>query len=76
MTAREVDELVKALRSFGVLTRDQLRERSGAVRWPDHNFDAVLRSAVEEGSVKQLSDDLFEPGEDVPDVSEGRFDPT
>jgi hypothetical protein len=76
MTSPQVDDLVRVLRSFGVLTRAELRERSGSARWPDQSFDAVLRGAIEEGSVKQLGDDLFELGDSAPDPNEGRFDPT
>jgi hypothetical protein len=56
----EIDELVRALQDIGVLTRDNLRERSGAAAWPDHDFDEVLKEGVRQGRIKALGDDLFE----------------
>jgi hypothetical protein len=72
---QEVDELVRALRSYGVLTRAGLRERSGAVLWPDHSFASALERGVAEGSIKSLGSSLFDVGDDAPDLSEGKFDP-
>ncbi|HEX4626155.1 MAG TPA: hypothetical protein VH231_17045 [Solirubrobacteraceae bacterium] len=71
----EVDDLVRVLRDYGVLTRDDLRERSGARDWPDDSFAAVLRRAVAEGSIKDLGDGLFELGPDAPDPSQARYGP-
>jgi hypothetical protein len=71
----EVDDLVRVLRDFGTLTRDDLRERSGARDWPDDSFAAVLARAVAEGSIKDLGDGLFELGPDAPDPSQARYDP-
>jgi hypothetical protein len=50
------------LRDFGVLTRDDLRERSGARDWSDDSFAAVLGRAVAEGSIKDGGEGLFELG--------------
>jgi hypothetical protein len=72
----EVGDLVRALQSYGVLTREELLERSGAGRWPDQSFNAVLRRGVAEGSIRELGAGLFEVGQDAPDPNEGRFDPT
>jgi hypothetical protein len=72
----EVDDLVKALRDYGVLTRERLRECSGAVRWPDHDFGSVLERGVAQGSIKSLGGGLFEVGDDAPDLNDGKFGPT
>ena len=69
-------DLVRTLRSYGVLTRAELLERSGARNWSDEGFNAALRRGVAEGAIKDLGDSLFEVGPDVPDLEEGRFDPT
>jgi hypothetical protein len=74
-SAQEVDDLVRALRSFGVLTRANLSEQVGGARWPDRSFGEALRRGVHEGRIKQLGDDLFEVGEDAPDLNESRFNP-
>jgi hypothetical protein len=72
----ELADLVRALRSYGVLTRAELIEHSGARHWSDQGFNAALRRGVAEGAIKELGDGLFEVGPDVPDLDEGRFDPT
>jgi hypothetical protein len=72
----EVHNLVAALRDYGVLTRDALRERSGASHWAAGSFEDALRRGVERGSIKRLGDDLFEAGPDAPDLSEARYEPS
>jgi hypothetical protein len=74
-TDQEVDDLVRALQSYGVLTRANLRTRSGASEWPDNSFEVVLRRGLDNGRIKQLGD-LFEVGADVRDLSDADFDPT
>jgi hypothetical protein len=71
----EVDELVRALRSYGVLTRGGLREFSGAFRWPDHDFGAALERGIAAGSIKSLGASLYDVGDDAPDLNDGRFGP-
>jgi hypothetical protein len=72
----EVDELVKVLRNYGVLSRENLLECSGARHWATNIFDSALRRGTADGSIKDLGGGLFEVGDDAPDGSEGRFDPT
>jgi hypothetical protein len=72
----ELADLVRTLRSYGVLTRAALLEHSGARHWSDQGFNAALRRGVAEGIIKELSGSLFEVGPDAPDLDEGRFDPT
>lgn len=67
----EVDDLVRTLRSYGVLTREDLLERSRAKHWPEGSFEAALRLGVAQGSIRQLTDDLFEVGPDPPDPYSG-----
>ena len=71
----EVADLVRALQSGGVLTREQLLGRSGARHWTRESFDTALRRGIADGSIKQLGAELFEVGRNAPDLNEGRFDP-
>jgi hypothetical protein len=71
----EVLDLVETLRRYGVLTRDALRDRSGAARWVEHSFPAALRRGVESGAIKSLGDDLFEVGDNAPEPGLWRFNP-
>jgi len=75
-TDPELAGLLRALQSYGVLTREELFERSGARHWRDQSFRAALRRGVAEGIIKELDADLFELGDDAPDLNEGRFGPT
>jgi hypothetical protein len=70
----EVDDLVTTLRDYGVLTRDGLRERSGASHWTGGVFEDALRRGVERGDIKSLDGDLFEVGPDAPDLNEARHE--
>jgi hypothetical protein len=72
----ELADLVRTLRGYGVLTREELRARSGARHWSDHGFNAALRRGVVEGSIKEVGAGLFEVSPRAPDLNEGRFDPT
>ena len=72
----ELADLVRTLRSYGVLTRADLLERSGGHSWSDQGFNAALRRGVAAGAIKELGDSLFEVGPDVPDLDEGQFEPT
>ena len=71
----EVADLVRALQSGGVLTREQLLERSGAGHWARETFNTALRRGLADGSIKQLGAELFEVGRNAPEPNEGRFDP-
>jgi hypothetical protein len=71
----ELADLVRTLRSYGVLRRVELLERSGARNWSGEGFNAALRRGVAGGVIKELGDNLFEVGPDAPDLDEGRFDP-
>ena len=72
----ELADLIRTLRSYGVLTRAELLERSGARSWSDRGFNAALRRGVARGAIEELGDSLFEIGPDVVDLDEGQFDPT
>jgi hypothetical protein len=72
----ELADLVRTLRSHGVLTRAALLEHSGARHWSDQGFNAALRRGTAKGTIKELSGGLFEIGPGTPDLDEGRFDPT
>ena len=72
----ELADLLRALRSSGVMTREQLFERSGARHWHDQGFPDALRRGVAGGIIKELDANLFEVGEHAPDLNEARFGPT
>ena len=59
----EVEDLVRVLRSFDVLTREALCERAGGSNWPDHQFEFVLKLAISQGRIRKLADGLYELGE-------------
>jgi hypothetical protein len=71
---QEVVDLTETLRSYGVLTREALLDRSGASRWREHSFPAALRRGVDSGSIKSLGDDLFELGDNPPELDNWKFD--
>jgi hypothetical protein len=61
----EVDDIVRALRRYGVLRRARLIEVCGAVHWSDAGFRLALRSAVSSGRVRALGSDLYEIAEPI-----------
>jgi hypothetical protein len=63
-TARQ-RKLQRLLRSYGVLTHDDLRELAHAGAW-QVPFETVLRNAIASGRVRQLSDDLYEAADGRP----------
>jgi hypothetical protein len=70
----EVVELADTLRSYGVLTRADLLERSGASGWEDNSFEAALQRGIDGGAIKALGDDLLELGDDPPELIRGKID--
>src|SRR5947209_15491949 len=56
----EVHGIERALRGYGVLTRERLEEICHAGRWRESLFDSALSSAVARGAIVKLSDDLYE----------------
>ena len=63
----EVHELERALRGYGILTRNRLAEICGAEHWRESLFNSALAAAVARGSIVKLSDELYEinyPAED------------
>jgi hypothetical protein len=59
----EVEEIVKALRGYRVLTSRRLAEECGAAHWSDSGFRRALAQAISTGRVRRLSDDLYEISE-------------
>jgi hypothetical protein len=72
----ELADLVRTLRAYGVLTRAELLERSGARNWSDQGFEAALRRGIAGEMIRDLGGTLFEAGPDMPELDEGRFDPS
>jgi hypothetical protein len=56
----EIEDIVRALRGYGVLTRARLVEVCGAAHWPDAGFKRALATAIASGRVRRLGDDLYE----------------
>ena len=52
--------LVHTIEPFRVLTRDELRTRSGAGRWRTITFGQALEWAVANGMLHRLSSELYE----------------
>jgi hypothetical protein len=59
----EIEDIVRALHSYGVLTRARLLEVCGAVHWSDSGASQALSRAVSSGRVRELGDDLYEIAE-------------
>jgi lipoyl-dependent peroxiredoxin len=63
----EVEDIVRALRGYRVLTRARLLEVCGAAHWSDSGATRALAHAVSSGRIRQLGDDLSEIAEDRSD---------
>jgi hypothetical protein len=59
----EIEDIVSALRRYGVLTRTRLGEACGSAQWSDAGFKRALGQAVSTGKVRRLGDDLYEIAE-------------
>jgi hypothetical protein len=59
----EVEDIVRALRGYGVLTRARLVEVCGGAHWSDAGFRQALARALSSGRVRRLGDDLYETTE-------------
>ena len=59
----EVEDLVRALRGYRVLTRARLFDVCRATHWSDAGAKRALARAVSTGRIRQLGDDLYEIGE-------------
>jgi hypothetical protein len=59
----EVEDIVRALRGYRVLTRARLLEVCGASHWSDPGARRALALAVSSGRIRQLGDDLYEIAE-------------
>ncbi len=59
----EVEDIVRALRGYGVLTRARLLDVCGAAQWSDSGAKRALAHAVSSGRIRQLGDDLYEIAE-------------
>jgi hypothetical protein len=59
----EVEDIVRALRGYGVLTRARLLDLCGAAHWSDAGARRALARAVSSGRIRRLGDDLYEIAE-------------
>lgn len=59
----ETEDIVHALRSYGVLTRARLLDICGAAHWSDSGVERALAHALSSGRIRQLGDDLYEIAE-------------
>jgi hypothetical protein len=60
----EGEEIIRCLRSYGVLTHNRLRERVGADEWRESTFENCLSGLVRRGRVIRLGDELYELSDD------------
>jgi hypothetical protein len=59
----EVEEIVRVLSSYRVLTRRRLSEFCGGAHWSDAGFTQALARATSSGRVRRLGEDLYEISE-------------
>jgi lipoyl-dependent peroxiredoxin len=59
----EVENVVRTLSRYGVLTRARLLELCGAAHWSDGGGRRAVADAVSSGRIRQLGDDLYEVAE-------------
>jgi lipoyl-dependent peroxiredoxin len=59
----EVEDVVRTLSGYGVLTRARLLELCGAAHWSDGGGRRAVADAVSSGRIRQLGDDLYEIAE-------------
>jgi osmotically inducible protein OsmC len=59
----EVEDVVRTLSGYGVLTRARLLELCGAAHWSDRGGRRAVAHAVSSGRIRQLGDDLYEIAE-------------
>jgi hypothetical protein len=59
----ETEDIIHALRSYGVLTRARLLDICGAAHWSNSGAEGALAHAVASGRIRQLGDDLYEIAE-------------
>jgi osmotically inducible protein OsmC len=59
----EVEDVVRTLSGYGVLTRARLLELCGATHWSDGGGRRAVADAVSSGRIRQLGDDLYEIAE-------------
>jgi hypothetical protein len=60
----EGEEIVRCLRSYGVLTHTRLRDLVGADEWRESTFENCIVSLVKRGRVVRLGDELYELSDD------------
>jgi osmotically inducible protein OsmC len=59
----EVEDVVRTLSGYGVLTLARLLELCGAAHWSDGGGRRAVADAVSSGRIRQLGDDLYEIAE-------------
>jgi hypothetical protein len=59
----ETEDIVHALRSYGVLTRARPLDSCRAARRSDSGAEQALAHALSSGRIRQLGDDLYEIAE-------------
>jgi hypothetical protein len=62
----EIQDVVSALRAYGVLSRPRLAQVCGASHWSDPGFRHALEQAISAGKIHPLGDDLYEIVEPSP----------
>jgi hypothetical protein len=60
----EGEEIIRCLRSYGVLTHDRLCEIVGGQDWREGTFNACIAGLIKRGRVVRLGDELYELSEE------------
>jgi hypothetical protein len=60
----EGEEIVRCLRSYGVLTHNRLSEMVGAHEWREGTFENCISGLIKRGRVVRLGDELYELSEE------------
>jgi hypothetical protein len=59
----EIEDIVRAIRGYRVLTRARLLDVCGAAHWSDAGARRALALAVSSARIRQLGNDLYEIAE-------------
>jgi hypothetical protein len=65
----EVEDVVRALATYGVLTRAGLADICGAAHWTDPGFRMAIARAISSGRIRPLGDELYEICEPRPPLA-------
>jgi hypothetical protein len=56
----ELDQMTRVLRSYGVLTDENLKRLSRAEHWKGPKFERVLQEGIRQDRIRRLDEHLYE----------------